>query len=153
MCLVIEHVLFAQKLCEAKLDWDEAITGELLQRWNALKSNICDLKSITIPRCYFQCICRNSATCNLIGFCDASLQAYAAAVYLMIRKNLGCKVCLVASKTRVAPLRGQTIPRLELISALLLAKLLSKVSLALGSELSLGLPRCYTDSKIALHWI
>ena len=91
---------------------------------------------------------RHSTNCNLIGFCGASLQAYAAVVYLMMKRE--SVICLVASKTRVAPL--QTIPRLELISTLL-AKLMFKVSQALGTELYLGPPQCYTDSKIVLYWI
>ena len=53
----------------------------------------------------------------------------------------------------MAPIRGQTIPRLELLGALLLAKLLSSVTNALKMELSLGSPVCFTDSKVTLHWI
>ena len=149
--VTVQFKILTQKLCEAKLRWDEGISGELLQRWETLKSSMLEMKPITMARCYIQCTDRHSTNCNLIGFCDASLQAYAAVVYLMIRRESLCHICLVASKTRVAPLQGQTIPRLELISALLLAKLLSKVSLALGTELFLGPPHCYTDSKIALY--
>ena len=123
--VTVQFKILAQKLCEAKLRWDEGISGELLQRWETLKSSMLDMKPITMARCYFQCTDRHSTNCNLIGFCDASLQAYAAVVYLMIRRESLCHSCLVASKTRVAPLQGQTIPRLKLISALLLAKLLS----------------------------
>ena len=54
----------------------------------------------------------------------------------------------LASKTQVAPVHGQTIPRLELLAALLLAKLLSTISHALEPELSLDRSSCYTDSKV-----
>ena len=54
----------------------------------------------------------------------------------------GCAVRLVASKSRVAPVCTQKIPRLELLSALLLAKLLSNVMEALAAELKLDVPVC-----------
>ena len=87
------------------------------------------------------------------GFCDASKEAYAAVVYLLIETPGEHYVRFVASKTRVAPVHEQTIPRLELLSALLLAKLLTSVATSLESELPLSLPTCYTDSKVALFWI
>ena len=43
-----------------------------------------------------------------------------------------------------------TIPRLELLSALLLARLISTVQRAMGSEVRLGHVKCYTDSQVAL---
>ena len=51
------------------------------------------------------------------------------------------------------PLSTQTIPRLELLSCLLLARLTSTVSLALEPEINLDEPICYTDSQVALCWI
>ena len=69
--------------------------------------------------------------CSLQGFSDASLGAYAAVVYLKIVTPMGCSLRFVASKTRVAPIHGQTIPRFELLGALLMAKLLSSVTNAL----------------------
>lgn len=124
--VTMQFKILAQKLCEAKLRWDEGISGELLQRWETLKSSMLDMKPIAMARCYFQCMDGHSTNCNLIGFYDASFQVYAAVVYLMMKRESVHRISLVASKTRVAPLQGQTIPRLELISALLLAKLLSE---------------------------
>ena len=59
----------------------------------------------------------------------------------------------LTSKTRVNPLQPPTIPRLELLSALLLTRLLVSVRTGLESRLSLSGTTCYTDSKVALHWI
>ena len=79
-----------------------------------------------------------------------SARAYAAVVCMNIVSSEGCVTRFVASKTRVAPLSAQTIPRLELLAALLLARLLSSVASAPGPEHPLGEPLCFTDSKIAL---
>ena len=59
----------------------------------------------------------------------------------------------VASKTRVAPLQRQTILRLELLSTVLLARLVSNVTDSLSVHFDLSQPRCYTDSQVALFWI
>ncbi|MCG8621379.1 MAG: hypothetical protein MJE68_05165, partial [Proteobacteria bacterium] len=83
---------------------------------------------------------------KLVGFCDASLRAYAAAVYLRVEtKNTYSH--LLCSRTRVAPLKKISIPRLELLSALLLARLISMITNALETEIELAEPTCHTDSQ------
>jgi len=57
------------------------------------------------------------------GFGDSLEVAYAAVVYLRIETSKGACTRLVMSKTRVAPLAKQTIPRLELLAALILSRL------------------------------
>jgi len=79
-------------------------------------------------------------TFTLYGFWDASKQAYAAVIYLVIKTPNDHFVKFITSKTRVALLKIQTIPRLELLSALLLSRLMKKVTDGLQSELSLLLP-------------
>ena len=59
----------------------------------------------------------------------------------------------MVSKTRVAPLQPQTIPRLELLLAFLLAKLIVSVSSSLKPVLPQLEVKCYTDSQVALYWI
>ena len=81
------------------------------------------------------------------------MAAYAAVIYLVIRSDTSCSVKFVAARTRVSPISRQTIPRLELLSALLLARLMTSVSQSLESELHLDTPICFTDSKIVLFWI
>ena len=90
---------------------------------------------------------------ELCGFCDASTSAYAAVVYLVIHTDVGRFVRFVVLKTRVAPVQHQTVPRLELLSALLLARLISNVTEGLTLQPTLNLPRCFTDSNVALFWI
>ena len=138
-----------QKLCINKIDWDEPLTGELLLEWKRLVNDLKQVQCVIIPRCYFD-MGEKSRSCGLVGFCDASIQAYAAVVYLRVETDSGCYTRFVAAKTRVAPLQVQTIPRLELLGALLLSRLLTSVTSALSSELTLNPPICFTDSKVAL---
>ena len=106
-----------------------------------------------IPRCYFELLAKEEGHCSLIGFCDASAGAYAAVVYLRIEGSAGTTVNFVVSKTRVCPVNKQSIPRLELLSTLLLAKPISSVSVALEVDIQLQPHRCFSDSKVALFWI
>ena len=112
-----------------------------------------DGKPISVPRSYLYKVDEDPLSLTLYGFCDASTQAYAAVVYLASRTNSGVTVQFVVSKTRVAPLQSQTIPRLELLSALLLSKLVTSVIDSLKSTLRSTEVRCYTDSQVALYWI
>ena len=68
---------------------------------------------------------------ELHGFSDASHRAYAAVVYMRsLYSNGRIGVRLVSSKSRVAPLKKESIPHLELLGAVLLARLVNKFNLA-----------------------
>ena len=77
-----------------------------------------------MPRCLLSEALQEPLSCRLPGFSDTSKTGYAAVVYLVLETHDGVTVRFVASKSRVAPLRELTIPRLELLSALLLARLI-----------------------------
>ena len=92
-------------------------------------------------------------TARLIGFCDTSSKAYAAVIYLWIEVNNNVSVTFVAAKTRVTSIRSVSILRLELLSALLLSRLVASVEGTLQCELQLDGIICYTDLKVTLYWI
>lgn len=145
-------VLF-QELCKAKLDWDELLTPNLLSKCQTLVCGLQEVQPLTIPRCYLEKLTLPVSSSRLLGFCDASKLAYAAVVYLLIESECGCSTRFVACKTRVSPVKGQTIPHLELLSALLLSTLMTSVKQVLELEMSLGEPNYFTDSMVSLYWI
>ena len=84
------------------------------------------------------------------NFCDASSKAYAAVAYLRVISDR-IHVSLIASKTRVAPVKHLTLPRLELSGALLLAELVTAIQTTVkfkADEIFL-----WCDSSITLSWI
>ena len=86
------------------------------------------------------------------GFCDASEDAYAAVVYLKsFYKSGKTHVALVMAKSKVAQIRRQSIPRLELCGAVLLARLLNHLSSVLYIPVSKAW--AWTDSTIVLDWL
>ena len=119
--IVIKFKVFMQALCKAKIGWDEVVPELLRMRWQALVTDLRKATVVTIPRSYLSGIDENTLSFSLCGYCDASLAAYAAVVYLQIETKSGSYKIMrfVASKTRVSPLKKQSIPRLELLSALL----------------------------------
>ena len=151
--VTIRFKVFFQKLCRDKLEWDAHISKELIEEWNKLVSDLSEGGPVSIPRSYFHQTSGPVTSVTLCGFCDASIHAYGAVVYLVIRTDIGTSVQFIVSKTRVAPLQTQTVPRLELLSALLLSRLILSAAKSLQPTLSQMRIRCYTDSQIALYWI
>ena len=87
------------------------------------------------------------------GFGDASQKGFGAVVYLKYwdPKEGIFKVSFVTAKSKVAPLKSITLPRLELLAALLTAKLVKFVIKAL--HLKDPTYYCWSDSKVTLSWI
>ena len=150
---IVQFKMLFQELCKAKISWDEPLTGDLLEKWRKLVADLKTAQPLIVPRQYFKEIDLMGGVYTLQGFCDASLRAYAAVVYLQVETPNGNHAQFVAAKTRVAPICGQTIPRLELLAAVLLAKLIKNVFSALEQEIPLVKLSCFTDSKAVLHWI
>ena len=141
-----------QQLCKVQLECDQPLGGELLMKWKTLVNNLQHSQPVTLPQCYFNNGKADTANYSLYGFCNASTTAYAAVVYLVKEENQKLS-SFVASKTRVAPLKPLTIPRLELLSAVLLARLITTVTESLSTRIELGEPRCFTDSQVTYFWI
>ena len=152
--ILIEMKLLFQKLCQSKEDWDEELSRDIKERYNKWMSELSKVGSIRIPRCYFRENDHTPVSIELHGFSDASSYAYAAVVYSRVELESGVKLVLVASKTRVTPLSGQTIPRLELLGAMILARLVKHVVGALsGTLIRIDRVRCWVDSTAVLFWI
>ena len=151
--VTIKFKILFQKLCQNKVEWDSTLPEELMQEWKDLVADFREGGPVSIPRSYFHNVNGTPLSMTLYGFCDASTRAYAAVVYLVLRTEATTTVHFVVSKTRVAPLQAQTIPRLELLSAFLLSKLIVAVSDSLQPTLSQLEISCFTDSQVALYWI
>ena len=141
---------FFQSLCADNVNWDDSLTGDVLKSWNKIMQDLSSLQPIRIPRCYFA-ISKNPLVFELHGFSDASCKAYAAVVYLRtVYMYGGCDIQLVASKTRVMPVKKQSIPRLELLGAVILARLVNCIRKAITSLPVVPKVILWTDSYTVL---
>ena len=131
------------------MDWDDPIPIAIRDVWLKRRSELSILSTKHIPRCYFSKETQIVST-ELHGFCDASEQVYAAVVYLRMTDTDGnIQIALVTSKTKVAPIKRLTIPRLELCGAQLLARLLHHTKQVFN--LPLTQVSAWTDSTIVLN--
>ncbi|XP_058443065.1 uncharacterized protein LOC131425280 [Malaya genurostris] len=138
-----------QHLWLASIGWDDPVLPEIESKWTEFYSQLPLLQSFRVTRFIWL---PDTSTVQFHVFCDASEVGYGACIYARSISLEGhVKVELIASKSRVAPLKRISLPRLELCSALLAAKLYSKISAALRME---GKPCWFwSDSMVTLHWI
>lgn len=138
------------QLWRLKLEWDDDIAKQNLTRWEAVYHRLASLDGLQLSRW----VKRGSDTvhCELHGFADASSVAYAAVVYIRVTSISGeITTTLLAGKSKVAPIKPMSIPRLELSAAVLLSRLIKSVQNALQlTELSC---HCWTDSTVTLAWL
>ncbi|GBM46197.1 hypothetical protein AVEN_270209-1 [Araneus ventricosus] len=140
-----------QEIWKLSLDWDDDLPECLSLAWNRWCNEVPGLGELRIPRYLFSNMLNVGITkIELHCFSDASQKAYATVACLRILFNdERIRTVFVASKTRVAPLK-LILPRLELMGALLSARLSYRIIKALNLNL---LCRFWTDSQITLFWI
>ncbi|XP_061726239.1 uncharacterized protein LOC133531837 [Cydia pomonella] len=146
---IVEAKILMQKLWVDKMDWDQPLSGSLLTSWNNFAKTLPNLNNVNIPRWI---LCESFASIEFHIFTDASERAYGACLYVRSVAGDG-SVCvrLLASKSKIAPIKATTIPRLELCAALLGTRLCTKVL----ESLTLKPERCifWCDSMIVLGWL
>ena len=141
-----------QEITSEKRDWDDSVSELHEKRWNDWKSDMMLLKDIEVPRCYTPSGFGEPVSRSLHCFSDASSTGYGQVSYLRSVNSKGdIHVSQVTAKSRVAPLKSITIPRLELTAATVSVK----VAAMLKEELDFkDIPTTYwTDSSIVLGYI
>ena len=114
--------LIQQNMCRLEMEWDDALTEDGASKFCDWREKTKALSRLKIPRC-FQVGPSAESDRELHVFCDASEYAYGAAAYLKVTTNTDVTVSLVMGKSRVAPLKMISIPRLELTAATVGAKI------------------------------
>lgn len=148
--VVVKAKIFMQHLWILKLDWDQPLPEEENAAWINYRKQLLHLNGIKIQR--FNGRIPNAKLIELHGFADASQNAYGACIYIKVvdeKNNISIK--LLASKSRITPIKQQSIVRMELCAALLLARLMQIVVDAL--ELKNVKKFYWSDSTIVLSWI
>ena len=140
-----------QKVWESGVDWDDPIPDNLASSWDNWIRELPHIKDRGIPRRLFHND-KDIMEVQLHGFSDASQSAYGGVIYLRtLYTDTSVSVTLLIAKTRVAPLKKLTIPRLELCGALLTARLLKATAVDL--EIPDSNFYIWTDSTIVLAWL
>ncbi|XP_011163111.1 uncharacterized protein LOC105198158 [Solenopsis invicta] len=147
--IIVVAKIFLQGLWKLQMPWDQPLPAPWAQRWLDFEAELNALSSISLSRWLG---IHPSASMEIHGFSDASNAALGAVLYLRCITIEGqTTVSLITGKSKVAPLKRTTIPRLELSAALLLSRLLSQVRTTL--QLSSTPAHLWTDSSVVLAWL
>ncbi|XP_036335546.1 uncharacterized protein LOC118745966 [Rhagoletis pomonella] len=142
--------LLIREIWKRKLSWDDPLSDDLTTAWRLWRQNLSTVTDLEFPRFYFQG--GRPGTMQLHVFVDASEQAFAAVAYWRTTSSTGkVNVAFICSKSRCAPLKLLTIPRLELQAAVLGTRLMQTIR----EQHSVSASDCilWTDSKTVLNWI
>ena len=143
--VTIRAKILIQELWKEGYSWGECLPQELQEKWLTLSKDLQTAIQTEIPRRYFPSSSTWPSSTSLHVFVDASVKAYGAAAYI----TYGSETSLVMAKSRVALLKKLTLPQLELMAAVLGARLYSYLQTHLqASDVYLWL-----DSQIVLHWL
>ena len=153
---VAPHVMQAKMLfqdeCKMKKGWDDELEPANLAKWSKWLQNLHLLDNLQMDRCVVPDDFGPVVQSNLYHFSDASERAYGAVSYLRSVNERGEIHCtFLLAKSRLAPIRTLTIPRLELSAAVLAVQMNAKLTREL--QLDLGPSVFYTDSTIVLQYI
>ena len=139
--MTVRAKILLQDIWKAKVTWDEPLPDTIKDKWTAILTDLRELPNLFIPRLYFK-----GGTCidNLFVCSDASTKAYGAIVYL----GSAGHVSLAMSKTRMAPIRTVTQPRLELMAAVTATRLAEFVCSSIPFDMQRVRVYFWTDSQI-----
>ncbi|XP_059045790.1 uncharacterized protein LOC131841487 [Achroia grisella] len=146
---IMQPKLILQKLWQLKVGWDQPVPEKIKAEWEEFTKGLSILSTLQIPR-YVGCV--TPTFIEIHTFSDASQVGYGACVYVKcIGVNGEVTINLLCSKSKVAPLKPTSIPRLELCAALLAARLSKTVTESIRYTPNRMLHWC--DSSVVLGWL
>ena len=153
--ITLSAKVLLQDLTRMHLSWDESIPTEQQTTWDVWQEQMATLDRLSFPRCISGLsddVVRHSIDVKyqLHIFCDASQVAFGACAYLRVSSDEEAKCHLILGKSRVAPIRPLTVPRLELAAAALASRLRQQLKCL---ELPLQKTIMWSDSNIVLGYI
>ena len=120
----VRSKLLLQSLWTQGVGWDDELPEETSRKWVQCVQELSEIEQLHIPRSYIDWPLSQHAKVELHAFGDASEVAYATAIYIRVVPKEGkASTSLVISKARVAPVRKISLPRLELMAAVITARL------------------------------
>ena len=148
--ILITPKLLLQRLWTLKLDWDEKIPDDIVNEFREWKLHFLEIENIRIPR-WFQYNYDEADIVELHIFSDASMKCYGVVAYLRSVQEKKVNCSLLMAKSRLAPLRRSTTPRLELQGAVVAARMKECILDNIG--ISVHNVFLWTDSEVTLKCI
>ncbi|XP_062556678.1 uncharacterized protein LOC134221499 [Armigeres subalbatus] len=147
--VIVSAKIMMQELALLNTGWDAAVPVDINEKWKQFHAQLGDISELRISRFAFV---SNWTDIQFHCFADASILAYGACLYVRTTNAAGSvRIELLSSKSRVAPLKRLTLPRLELCAAKEAAFLHMKVTKSLSMQDVQSF--FWSDSTIVLHWL
>ncbi|GBO33318.1 hypothetical protein AVEN_204081-1 [Araneus ventricosus] len=142
--------LLLQECWKLGISWDSKLPEDVIKKFKKWKDELHELKFLKIPR-RLSNLDLNESSLTLHTFCDASKLAYATCIFLRAEKEGKVTCQLIQARSRIAPLKGISIPRMELLVCNIGARLANSVK----KDLNLVDIESFfwSDSMDALYWI
>ncbi|XP_062557552.1 uncharacterized protein LOC134222417 [Armigeres subalbatus] len=149
--MILLKLLF-QEIWREGISWDDEIGTEQQEKWKIWLQLLPEVESVRIPRCYHLSPSRGTERIvELHTFVDASELGYAAVSYFRFIEKEQISCSLVGSKSRVAPIKFVSIPRLELQAAVIGARLAKNIEQ--GHSVKISRRYFWTDARNVMCWL
>lgn len=150
--LTLPAKLLLQDLCREKHGWDDQIGEHRITQWQDWLSELDRISELRVARCLVPVDMGKPVDIQLHHFSDASMTGYGSVAYLRIVGHDGRIHCsILLGKSRLAPLKVVTIPRLELSAAVVAVRLDKIIKCEL--DIPIGMTVFWTDSTSVLQYI
>ena len=148
--VMLSSKLLLQELCREGFSWDDPISESHRARWKCWVDSLPQIEKLQIKRCFKPKSFERPVCVQLHHFSDASQLAYGTCSYLRLVNENGFVHCsFLIGKSRLAPLKTVSIPRLELTAAVLAVKLDSMLRKKLKVEITATM--FWSDSTAVLQ--
>jgi len=147
---VIRAKMALQEAWLRGLEWGEEFPCDLKVTTQQWAEQLAETSNVKVQRCYR--LDEKVEQVSLHTFTDTFKLAYAAVSYARYRYVSGkISVALVTTKARATPIKSVSIPRLELMAAVLGVRLAETVSQKM--EIPLSERTLWTDSMDVIYWV
>lgn len=144
--------ILLQEIWRIGLSWDEKLPEVQYAKWKKWVQVLPTIENLQVPRQYMNAILtKPGAEIQVHVFVDASEEAFAAVAYLRCKFGEQVECAFIAAKSRVAPIKPMSIPRLELEAALLGMKLSQNIINGHSFEITRKI--FWSDSRCVLSWL
>ncbi|XP_061185011.1 uncharacterized protein LOC133193026 [Saccostrea echinata] len=148
----ISGKILHRELVPPGCDWDEPLSEEHVKKWQNWLDSLHSINDYRVPRMIVSTSISQAHCLDVHVFSDASEHAVSAVAYLRVIDRVGeVSIGFLMGKSKLAPLKGHTIPRLELCAVVLA----TEVGEAVCDYLNIPQDRFhyYSDSRIVLGYI
>lgn len=108
-----------QEICRKNISWDKEVPQATAKQWQEWLADLKRISEFTVPRCIKDKYSGPPVSAQLHHFSDASEYGYGTVSYITLIFKTEVHLSFLLRKSRVAPIKQTTIPRLKLTATVL----------------------------------